>query len=152
MRTPIDFDYDLWTQDSKCFMRIKRTGEECEINRATLRLLRSEEMRLKREQNPNLGKKVHKPVIQVLSLDYINDEMGMEANWLEDSTDYEEIVITKLRIEEFCKTLTDLQVIVFRKCLIEGMPYLQLANQIGLQEGSIRWSVKNIRKKAKKFF
>ena len=35
-KTPIAFDYDLWTtEDGKCMVRVKRTGE---VSRLTARL------------------------------------------------------------------------------------------------------------------
>ena len=51
MTTPKEFDYDLWTtEDGKCYMRVKRTGEQCEINRETMRLLQSEAKRIQRDK------------------------------------------------------------------------------------------------------
>ena len=48
-KTPIEFDYDLWTtEDGKCMVRVKRTGEQCEVSKETFRILRSEEKRLRR--------------------------------------------------------------------------------------------------------
>ena len=33
-KTPIEFDYDLWTtEDGKCMVRVKRTGEVSEVDR-----------------------------------------------------------------------------------------------------------------------
>ena len=48
-KTPIEFDYDLWTtEDGKCMVRIKRTGEQCEVSRGTFRILRNDEKKLRR--------------------------------------------------------------------------------------------------------
>ena len=48
-KTPIEFDYDLWTtEDSKCMVRVKRTGEQCEVSRGTFRSLRNDEKKLRR--------------------------------------------------------------------------------------------------------
>ena len=48
-KTPIEFDYDLWTtEDGKCMVRVKCTGEQCEVNRETFRSLRLEEKRIRR--------------------------------------------------------------------------------------------------------
>ena len=50
-KTPLEFDYDLWTtEDGKCMVRIKETGETCEVSRDIMRLLRSEEKKLRRAQ------------------------------------------------------------------------------------------------------
>ena len=41
---PIEFDYDLWTtKDGKCMVRVKSTGETCEVSREAFRVLRAEE-------------------------------------------------------------------------------------------------------------
>lgn len=43
-KTPIAFDYDLWTtEDGKCMVRVKRTGEVSEVDRKVMRILRAEE-------------------------------------------------------------------------------------------------------------
>ena len=48
-KTPKEFDYDLWTtEDGKCMVRIKATGEVVEVDRTVMQVLRSEEKRLRR--------------------------------------------------------------------------------------------------------
>ena len=48
-KTPIEFDYDLWTtEDGKCMVRVKRTSEQCEVSKETFRILRAEEKKLRR--------------------------------------------------------------------------------------------------------
>ena len=43
-KTPVEFDYDLWTtEDGKCMVRIKATGEVTEVERTVMQVLRSEE-------------------------------------------------------------------------------------------------------------
>ena len=43
-KTPIEFDYDLWTtEDGKCMVRVKITGEVTEVDRKVMRILRTEE-------------------------------------------------------------------------------------------------------------
>ena len=42
-KTPVAFDYDLWTtEDGKCMVRVKKTGEVSEVNRDVMRVLRAE--------------------------------------------------------------------------------------------------------------
>jgi len=37
-KTPVEFDYDLWTtEEGKCMVRIKATGEITEVERSALR-------------------------------------------------------------------------------------------------------------------
>ena len=46
-KTPVEFDYDLWTTtDGKCMVRVKATGEVTEIDRKVMKILRTEEKRL----------------------------------------------------------------------------------------------------------
>ena len=48
-KTPVEFDYDLWTtEDGKCMVRVKLTGEVTEVDRDVMRILRSEEKKLRR--------------------------------------------------------------------------------------------------------
>ena len=48
-KTPVAFDYDLWTtEDGKCMVRVKKTGEVSEVNRDVMRVLRAEEKRIRR--------------------------------------------------------------------------------------------------------
>ena len=46
-KTPIEFDYDLWTtEDGKCMVRVKSTGEVTEVDRKVMKMLRAEEKRI----------------------------------------------------------------------------------------------------------
>ncbi|MCD7889638.1 MAG: hypothetical protein LUG23_06975 [Oscillospiraceae bacterium] len=42
MKTPIEFDYDLWTtEDGKCMVRVKLTGEVTEVARDVMKLIQA---------------------------------------------------------------------------------------------------------------
>ena len=48
-KTPVEFDYDLWTtEDGKCMVRVKITGEVTEVDREVMKILRVEEKRVRR--------------------------------------------------------------------------------------------------------
>lgn len=48
-KTPVEFDYDLWTtEDGKCMVRVKATGETTEVDREVMKALRNEEKKLRR--------------------------------------------------------------------------------------------------------
>ena len=48
-KTPVEFDYDLWTtEDGKCMVRVKITGEVTEVDREVMKILRAEEKMLRR--------------------------------------------------------------------------------------------------------
>ncbi len=153
-KTPKEFDYDLWTEDGKYFMRIKRTGEQCEIDHETMRFLRYEEKRLRREKKDVLIP-VKKPTnheitsikVSLLSLeqlgeDYSNQELGS----------HEEAVLTDLMEENFRETLTEKQLDIYKKCIKSGVSYTDYAKSKGITEGAVRFAVQGIRKKAKIFF
>lgn len=55
-KTPIEFDYDLWTtEDGKCMVRVKITGEITEVDREVMKALRAEEKRIRRALRSNEG-------------------------------------------------------------------------------------------------
>ena len=55
-KTPIAFDYDLWTtEDGKCMVRVKITGEVTEVDREVMKALRAEEKRIRRALRSNEG-------------------------------------------------------------------------------------------------
>ena len=78
-KTPIEFDYDLWTtEDGKCMVRVKITGEVTEVDRKVMRILRAEEKRLRRSKQgvPISGTegKTAEERASVLSLSYVSYE------------------------------------------------------------------------------
>lgn len=53
-KTPVEFDYDLWTtEDGKCMVRVKATGETTEVDREVMKMLRNEEKKLRRSYDPS---------------------------------------------------------------------------------------------------
>lgn len=162
-KSPKDFDYDLWTEDGKYFIRIKRTGEECEINQDTMRLLRNEEKKLRREieakEIPFSCEKVKDGdtsikliTLKLLSLDYISGECDTESTFLADPTDHEEIIFTEMLEKQFCKILTKSQLSVYTYCMKNGTTYVEYSKYKGISEAAVRDTIKGIRKKAKIFF
>lgn len=110
MKTPIEFDYDLWTtEEGKCMVRVKLTGEVCEVSRETMRVLRNEEKKLRRSKTgvPIAGCKDEDETATLLSLDFVSvqDAEEMSPAWLEDPNDLEETVLTSV-IEQMCEILS----------------------------------------------
>lgn len=151
MKTPKDFDYDLWTEDGKYFVRIKSTREQCEVNHATMRLIRNEEMKLKRSYE----KLANNPT---LSFDLLTDETEVCGNGKESVTSSllnpksPDDVCAKMMSDKFAETLTPFQRVVYENCVVAGMSNTECANLLGLRESNIRSSLYWIRKKAKVFF
>lgn len=154
-KTPIEFDYDLWTtEDGRCMVRIKASGEKCEISRETMRLLRAEEKRLRRSYTaaPSMISGEESAGETILSLDVMYTESVRVSAWLADPTDIAEAVTTKIFIEEFCSKLTPVQADFFRECLLEGKAYHVFAGERKFDRTTLwRWK-KMIEDKVKKEF
>ena len=91
-KTPIAFDYDLWTtEDGKCMVRVKRTGEVSEVDRKVMRILRAEEKRIRRSYGSDSTSEdedsAEKSSDSVLSLDAMPEDDVKSAAWLADSRD-----------------------------------------------------------------
>ena len=92
-KTPIAFDYDLWTtEDGKCMVRVKRTGEVSEVDRKVMRILRAEEKRIRRSYGSDNTSEdedgAEKISDTVLSLDAMPEDDVRSAAWLADSRDW----------------------------------------------------------------
>ena len=155
-KTPLEFDYDLWTtEDGTCMVRIKETGETCEVSRDIMRLLRSEEKKLRRTQAGVPVSGCPEEIrASLLSLDYVSmvDAEGMSPAWLEAPSNLEEDVVTLILDEEFRKTLTPTQLDIYVACILNGISYKEYADQNGGAYHSIQKAIYLIRKKAQKFF
>ena len=156
MKTPIEFDYDLWTtEDGKCMVRVKQTGEVTEVDRDVMKILRREEKQLRRSMTgaPIEGSE-NGEESTILSLDYVSTDGGdeMEAAWLVDRYDSIKEAELKFVERDFRKTLTDKQRSVYVNCLLLGMSYKDFADETGVSYQSVQQSVALIQKKAKKFF
>lgn len=153
MKTPKEFDYDLWTEEGRNMVRVKRTGEVCEVDADTMRMLRAEEKRLRRSMQgaPAVGSGERETV---LSLDYVSaDESGeMTPVWLEDPLNLEDSVFAKIFEREFISTLTPTQYELYVKCLCEGLSLSAYARKCDRSFSSIKDTRDAIRKKFKKFF
>ncbi len=146
MKTPKDFDYDLWiAEDGKCMVRVKSTGEVTEVDRKVMRVLRAEEKRLRREieaEQENSGE---------LFLDLQPDDETGES-WLIDTYDFLEELMTDIAKDEFISTLTPAERPVFNECLIKGAKKTEYACEHGVTKQTVQTLISRIKEKAKKFF
>ncbi len=152
-KTPIEFDYDLWTtEDGKCMVRVKLTGEVCEVSRETMRVLRNEEKKLRRSfvGTPAEGEEgISDPI---LSLDVVSEKNVKDASWLADPHDFTQEVSLKMLEEDFIKTLTSREKDVYTFCIRMGADQQEYAEKTGLSISRVCKIVAAIRKKAKIFF
>lgn len=152
-KTPLEFDYDLWTtEDGKCMVRIKATGEVTEVERTVMQVLRSEEKRLRRasssEQGPNAE---GKSPPTVLSLDVLPEDVT-GSRWLVDTCDYAEEISTKLLEKSLRESLTPTQYGIYQACILNGVSYKAYADKMGVSYQSVQNAIRLIQKKAKNIF
>lgn len=152
-KTPVEFDYDLWTtEEGKCMVRIKATGEITEVERSVMQVLRSEEKRLRRilssEQDQS---REGKTVPTVLSLDLLPENMA-DSTWLADTRDYTEEITTKMLERILRESLTPTQYGIYKACILNGISYKAYADQMGVSYQSVQNAIRLIQKKAKNIF
>ena len=152
-KTPVEFDYDLWTtEDGKCMVRIKATGEVTEVERTVMQVLRSEEKRFRRAMSLDQEADrdgISKPTI--LSLDVLPEDVT-DSNWLADTVDYTEEISTKLLEQRLRESLTPTQYGIYQACILNGISYKAYADQMGVSYQSVRNAIRLIQKKAKNIF
>ena len=81
--------YDLWTtEDGKCMVRVKITGEVTEVDREVMKALRAEEKRIRRALRSNEGTVkdgiAHQP--RIFSLSAVSENEMEKSDWLVDPT------------------------------------------------------------------
>ena len=156
-KTPVAFDYDLWTtEDGKCMVRVKRTGEVTEVDHEVMKILRVEEKRLRRSygsdstsEDEDSAEETSNPV---LSLDAMPEDDVKSAAWLADPCDLAEEVTMQLMVGTFYAGLTTKQRGVFEHCMIAGESLSSYARELGVDYTTIQETRNALRKKFKKFF
>ena len=123
-KTPIAFDYDLWTtEDGKCMVRVKRTGEVSEVDRKVMRILRAEEKRIRRSYGSDNTSEDE---------DAIPEDDVKSAAWLADSRDCMEELITALKEKELLSILTEKQRELYLAMTREGLTLREFARRKGI--------------------
>lgn len=156
-KTPVAFDYDLWTtEDGKCMVRVKRTGEVTEVDHEVMKILRVEEKRLRRSygsdstsEDEDSAEETSNPV---LSLDAMPEDDVKSAAWLADPCDLAEEVTMQLMVGTFYAGLTTKQRGVFEHCMIAGESLSSYARELGVDYTTVQETRNALRKKFKKFF
>lgn len=150
---PVEFDYDLWTtEEGKCMVRIKATGEITEVERSVMQVLRSEEKRLRRTISPEQGpSREGKTAPTVLSLDMLPEDVA-DSSWLADTYDYTEEISTKLLERSLRESLTPTQYGIYQACILNGISYKAYADRMDVSYQSVQNAIRLIQKKAKNIF
>ncbi len=146
MKTPKDFDYDLWiTEDGKCMVRVKSSGKVTEVSRPVMRILRAEEKRMRRELQ-TAQEQGHDLFLELQPAEEVGE------SWLADTYDATKEVDAKLLEQGFVLTLTTREQEVYRFCIKAGQSQQAYADASGLSVSRVCKIVSAIRKKAKKYF
>ena len=156
-KTPIEFDYDLWTtEDGKCMVRVKRTGEVSEVDREVMKVLRAEEKKLRRSYGADSTSEdedgEEKSSETVLSLDALPEDDVKSSAWLADPSNNIEMALTEMCIEDFRKTLSTSQGEIFEVVMLGGMGVREYARLKGINHKTVVEAVASMRKKLKKYF
>lgn len=156
-KTPVEFDYDLWTtEDGKCMVRVKATGETTEVDREVMKMLRNEEKKLRRSYDTSGssasedGEETQSSA--VLSLDAVPEDDVKSSAWLESPEKMEDDIITGLLEQEFINSLTQPQLDVYMNCMRGNMSMLSYAKRNSLSFSTVKDTRDAIRKKFKKIF
>ena len=152
-KTPVEFDYDLWTtEDGKCMVRVKLTGEVTEVAREVMKILRAEEKKLRRSFTGDASEDGEDGNETVLSLDALPDDDVNAAAWLTDPHDFVAEVAFAEKEKEFLTYLTAREKEVYQFCIHEGFSQQEYADYSGLSVSRVCKLMAAIRKKAKIFF
>ena len=156
-KTPIEFDYDLWTtEDGKCMVRVKATGEVTEVDREVMKSLRAEEKKLRRSYGAvgtsDDEDNAKKSSDTVLSLDALPEEDVKSSAWLADPANNIEMALTEMCIEDFRKSLSSIQLELFDVVMLGGVGVREYARQKGINHKTVVEAIASMRKKLKKIF
>ena len=150
-KTPIEFDYDLWTTaDGKCMVRVKFTGQVTEVDRDVMRILRAEEKRLRRSFTTSGEDEKHSNSVLSVDMRHTDDEAA--STWLVNAYDMEDDVLTSIMENEFISLLTEYQREVYMSCMKDGMTCKEFAARHGNTPQGVHQTVTLIRVRAKEFF
>ena len=157
MKSPKEFDYDLWiAEDGQYMVRVKATREECAVSQAVFRKLRAEEKKLRREMAGaptwNVGVDGRTIRAAIMSTDFVNvpDDAGSDPSWLIDPHDFEQDLLLRESIRELREQLTERQLEAFERCILGEMSTYALAKEKQVDHKAIWKSLDLIRKKFQK--
>lgn len=152
-KTPVEFDYDLWTtEDGKCMVRVKITGEVTEVDREVMKILRVEEKRVRRSYGTDVyADEPSDSTPTLLSLDAIPSEEREASAWLTDPSDFTKETAFNAGVSDFLKYLTANQQRVFIECFLKGQSYKEYAEENGIRAQSVQETAKYVKRKAKNF-
>lgn len=151
-----DFPYYLWTTDNgtRCWARVKVTGEVVEISREVMQELRKEQDRIKKEKE-ELDSHAGKNARQYYE---INHPLPLEASYAElsdsewlISQDTPESQFAAFELEQqLISTLTDRQRDCYLCCAVLGESRSEYARRVGISTYRVSEIFDQIAQKLKK--
>ena len=159
MKTPKDFDYDIWKDDDgHYFIRVKRTGEVTRVSEEVVRELWMELYRMdKYRKDTTITDADGSQHSRLFSLDdswAANPELRPTKNepWLlSKENSFEDIELEMLE-RDFLKTLTERQRRVYHLRFKMGLTVPECAKRLEINVRNTFKLIGQIRKKAKIFF
>ena len=159
MKTPKDFDYDIWKDgDGHYFIRVKRTGEITRVSEEVVRELWMELYRMdKYRKDTTITEEDGSQHSRLFSLDdgwAANPELRQTKNepWLlSKENSFEDIELEMLE-RDFLKTLTEKQRRVYHLRFKMGLTVPECAKRLEINVRNTFKLIGQIRKKAKIFF
>lgn len=159
MKTPKDFDYDIWKDNSgHYYVRVKRTGETARVSEDVVRELWRELYRMEKYRKEttitDADGSYHS---RLYSLDRgwdEDEEQQSEPNepWLETHKNPYEAVETGMLEADFIRQLTEKQKIMYRLHFQQGFTAAECAARNHTTVRNAEKLISAIRKKAKTFF
>ena len=159
MKTPKDFDYDIWKDDDgHYFIRVKRTGEVTRVSEEVVRELWMELYRMdKYRKDTTITEADGSQHSRLFSLDdswAANPELRPTKNepWLlSKENSFEDIELEMLE-RDFLRMLPERQKIIYQLRFKQGFTLEECAARIGTSRRNVDSLIRKIRKKAKLFF
>ncbi len=159
MKTPKDFDYDIWKDDDgHYYIRVKRTGEVTRVSEDVVRELWMELYRMdKYRKDTTITESDGSQHTRLFSLDdswAANPELRPTKNepWLLSKENSFEDVEVEMLERDFLKTLTEKQQRVYQVVVKEGHSISHCARLCGISPAAVFYSIELIKKKAKNIF
>ena len=159
MKTPKDFDYDIWKDDDgHYFIRVKRTGEVTRVSEEVVRELWMELYRMdKYRKDTTITDADGSQHSRLFSLDdswAANPELRPTKNepWLLSKENSFEDIELELLERDFLKTLTEKQRQVYHLRFKMGLTVPECAKRLEINVRNTFKLIGQIRKKAKIFF
>ena len=158
MKTPKEFDYDIWKDDEgHYYIRVKRTGEVTRVTQKIVREMWREIHRIERHRkNTTILDEDGNPHARVLSLDdnrVANSNLRSIQNepWLVSRDRSFEDVEFEILEHAFLKTLTKKQRRVYYLHFKMRLTVPECARRIGINPRNVDKTIRAIKEKAKFF-